>query len=90
MDATDDSMLYPIKVLPHINTVNNEDLTKFDMMQLIIHYINENGLIRLDEYNKFVNYGLAEIMENNFKTHLIICVFIKFVNFMSFGIIITQ
>ena len=67
MDSTDDSMLYPIKTYPHINTVNNDDLTKFDMMQLIIHYINENGLIRLDEYNKFVNYGLAEIMENNFK-----------------------
>jgi len=60
--------LFPTKIYPHINTVNNEDLTKHDMLYLINAYIEENGLIDHNKigYNDLIENGINRIMSDNF------------------------
>jgi DNA-directed RNA polymerase beta subunit len=71
----DDSILYPIKPKgPHINTIKNENLTKADMLSLIVYYIKENGLVshNLDGYNDFIENGLSRIMTEYFTINKVI------------------
>ena len=60
--------LQPSKIYPPIGEVKNDDLTKYDMMNFIESFIDQNGLVghNKEGYNELIEIGINRIMTELF------------------------
>lgn len=65
----DQEIFEPLKVLPPIETINNDDLSERDMMTLISASVEETGLVghNIKPFNKLLDTGLKQIVTEMFE-----------------------